>query len=164
MSEHKKNDLGPAETTLPAQLVVSGEDRFNEKHPLGFTLIKFKVATQDTGGGLFMIEHGNLTRGGPPRHLHHDQDEWFYVLEGEVLIEVGHEKMRMKAGDSLLAPRKVPHAWAYVGEKPGRMLVAFAPAGKMEAFFREITDSQNVPQDTALFSAHGMELVGPPLT
>ena len=70
----------------------------------------------------------------------------------------------MKPGDSLLAPRQVPHVWAYVGDTTGRMLIAFMPAGKMEAFFREVTkDNAMPPQDPKLWQAHGMELLGPPL-
>ncbi|MEO6834400.1 MAG: cupin domain-containing protein [Candidatus Tumulicola sp.] len=143
------------------KLLRVGDDRF--KHALGFTIIRFKVSSEDTNGGLLIIEHSNLTRGGPPRHLHHDQEEWFYVLQGEVLIEIGGETTTLKAGDSVLAPREVPHAWAYVSESPGGMLIGFAPAGKMEAFFRAVTGAEHIPQDAKLLSDHGMELVGPPL-
>lgn len=146
--------------------VASGADRFGEHHkgPRAESHLDFKVATQDTNGGLFLMEHTNMTRGGPPRHLHYEQEEWFYLIEGgEVLIEIGQEKMRLKPGDSVLAPRRVPHAWAYLGDKPGRMLLAFAPAGKMEAFFRETSKPGNHFGDAKLLRDHGMELVGPPL-
>jgi len=64
----------------------------------------------------------------------------------------------------LLAPRRIPHVWAFVGEGQGRVLVAFFPAGKMEAFFREVTrENAMPPQDPALWRAYGMELLGPPL-
>ncbi len=67
-------------------------------------------------------------------------------------------------GDSLLAPRKVPHVWAYVGNTQGRILITFTPAGKMEAFFQEVTKANAMPlQDLELWRAHGMELLGPPL-
>jgi hypothetical protein len=70
----------------------------------------------------------------------------------------------MKPGDSLLAPRQVPHVWAYVGDTIGRMLITFMPAGKMEAFFREVTKANAMPpQDPELWHMHGMELIGPPL-
>jgi mannose-6-phosphate isomerase-like protein (cupin superfamily) len=146
--------------------VASGADRFGEHHkgPRADSHLDFKVGTQDTNGGLFLLEHTKMTRGGPPRHLHYEQEEWFYLIEGgEVLIEIGQEKMRLKPGDSVLAPRKVPHAWAYIGDKPGRMLLAFAPAGKMEAFFKETSKPGNHFGDPKLMRDHGMELVGPPL-
>jgi quercetin 2,3-dioxygenase len=72
--------------------------------------------------------------------------------------------LRLQPGDSLLAPRCVPHVWASVGETRGRILITFMPAGKMEAFFRAVTKANAMPpQDPELWRAHGMELVGPPL-
>ncbi|MCB9137307.1 MAG: cupin domain-containing protein [Caldilineaceae bacterium] len=104
------------------------------------------------------------TKGGPTRHSHHDQDEWFYVLEGEFAFEVGGENYRLKAGGSLLALRKIPHVWANIGEGVGRILASFYPAGKMESFFREVTKANAMPPlDPELWRAHGMELAGPPI-
>jgi quercetin dioxygenase-like cupin family protein len=151
-------------SSAPIMRVASGEDRFGEHRGLGISSIDFKVCSQDTNG-LFILENTFHDKGGPPRHLHYDQDEWFYSIEGEFLVEVGQERIRLQPGDSLLAPRKVPHVWAYVGTTRGRILIAFTPAGKMEAFFREVTKANAMPpQDPALWRAHGMELLGPPLS
>ena len=69
-----------------------------------------------------------------------------------------------KPGDSVLGPRQVSHVWAFTSEGRGRILIAFMPAGKMEAFFREVTKANAMPpQDPALWRAHGMELLGPPM-
>jgi len=54
----------------------------------------------------------------------------------------------------------VPHVWAYVDEKPGRMLMGFTPAGQMEDFF---TFSSKHPVDAKIAEAHGMKWLGPPL-
>ena len=150
---------------LPRALrLAAGEDRFGEQRGLGISQIEFKVTPQDSNG-LFILENRFQAKGGPPRHLHHDQDEWFYALEGEFIVEVGEERIRLNPGDSLLAPRKVPHVWAHVGDTRGRILVAFMPAGQMQAFFREVTKANAMPpQDPALWRAHGMEVVGPPLS
>ena len=144
--------------------VAAGADRFGEGRGLGISVIDFKVSTQDSGG-LFILENTFREKGGPARHLHHDQDEWFYAIEGEFIVEVGQERIRLTPGDSLLAPRKVPHVWAYVGDARGRILIAFMPAGNMEAFFREVTKANAMPpQDPGLWRAHGMELLGPPMS
>src|SRR5260370_34402535 len=112
-----------------------------------------------------MLENTFQKRGGPARHLHYHQDEWFYCVRGEFVIEVDHERIALRPGDSLLARRKVPHVWAYVGQATGRMLIAFMPAGQMEAFFREVTKANAMPpQDPELWRAYGMELLGPPLS
>jgi quercetin dioxygenase-like cupin family protein len=145
-------------------LVAAGADRFGEQRPLGISEITFKVVPRDSSD-LLILENTFHARGGPARHLHYDQDEWFYALEGEFLIEVGQERFNLHPGDSLLAPRQVPHVWAHVGSTHGRMLITFLPAGKMEAFFREVTKANAMPpQDPELWRAHGMELVGPPLS
>jgi quercetin dioxygenase-like cupin family protein len=154
--------LQPPANIPSAPRVASGEDRFGEHRGLGISVIDFKVSTQD--GGLFILENTFHAKGGPARHLHYDQDEWFYALEGEFIVEVGQERITLKPGDSLLAPRRVPHVWAHVGDTQGRILITFMPAGKMEAFFHEVTKANAMPpQDPELWRAHGMELLGPPL-
>lgn len=153
-----------AEPPVPVHLVGAGQDAFGEVRPSGFSTIQFKVPTQQTNGGLLIIEHSNLVKGGPPRHLHYEQEEWFYVLEGEVLFEVGEQRLQLKHGESVLAPRKIPHAFCAVGAQPARMVIAFTPAGKMEAFFRQLTQPHPPKQDAALYRSYGLEMVGPPLS
>lgn len=99
---------------IPAALrVAAGADREGESRGLGISTIAFKVSTPNPHDP-FILENTFLARGGPARHLHHDQDEWFYILEGEFQFEVGVERFRLHPGDSLLAPRRIPHVWAFV--------------------------------------------------
>lgn len=151
-------------TDMPAILrVAAGADCEGESRGLGISTIAFKVSAS-TPSDPFILENTFLAKGGPARHLHYDQDEWFYVLEGVFQFEVGAECLLLQPGDSLLAPRRIPHVWAFVGEARGRILVAFFPGGNMEAFFREVTGANAMPpQDPALWRVHGMELLGPPL-
>lgn len=147
----------------PVIRVAAGDDRFGEVRSLGISVIAFKVPSME-GGGVFILENTFHAKGGPARHLHYEQDEWFYVSEGEFTFEVGEEHFTLLPGDSLLAPRRVPHVWAYTGSERGRIVIAFLPAGRMEAFFRRVTgDNAMPPQDPELWRAHGMELLGPPL-
>lgn len=153
----------PLATTSSIIRVAAGADRFGEHRGLGVSVIAFKAVPQDSNG-LLVLENTFHAKGGPARHLHHDQDELFYVTEGEFFIEVGEERFRLTQGDTLLAPRRVPHVWAHIGSGRGSMLITFNPAGKMEAFFREVTKANAMPpQDPELWRAHGMELLGPPL-
>jgi len=153
----------PQNNFATAQLVTAGKDKYGEHRGLGISAISFKVTPADSSG-LLIIENTFQAKGGPARHLHYNQDEWFYVTKGEFLFEVGQEKLRMNPGDSLLAPRNVPHVWAYAGDDVGSILISFMPAGKMESFFREVTKANAMPpQDPALWRAHEMELLGPPL-
>lgn len=157
------NPLEPQIHPSSVMRVEANQDQFGERRGLGVSEITFKVTPKD-GNGVFIIENTFHQKGGPAKHLHFDQDEWFYAVEGEFLLEVGEETFRLTPGDSVLAPRKVPHVWAFTGAERGRILIAFMPAGKMEAFFREVTKANAMPpQDPELWRAHGMELVGPPL-
>jgi mannose-6-phosphate isomerase-like protein (cupin superfamily) len=74
--------------------VPAGEDRFRRNHEIQYTrtMIDIKVSTFDTDGGLSVAEITSSHKGGPARHLHHEQDEWFYIVEGEYVIEVGEER------------------------------------------------------------------------
>ena len=106
-----------------------------------------------------------MVRGGPPRHIHFEQEEWFFLVEGgEVVMEIGNQKVRLQPGDSVLAPRNVAHVWAYLGDRPGRMLFAFTPAGRIEDFFVQTSKPDAVMGDQRLFEAHDMKVVGPPLS
>jgi mannose-6-phosphate isomerase-like protein (cupin superfamily) len=71
--------------------------------------LSIKLSSEDTGGNLFVFEHKNMGKGGPPRHVHHEQDEWFYAVKGEFLVEIGGETFRLLPGDSLFAPRQIGH-------------------------------------------------------
>jgi hypothetical protein len=69
-------------TVLSPSPVRSGSDRFGATRPIPTGTSVFKVATVDTAGSLFVMEHSNL-RPGTPRHLHYGEDELFYVIEGD---------------------------------------------------------------------------------
>lgn len=158
-------------TGLKVAKVSSGQDRLNEPHNMGVSDTTFKVLSAETDGNLFVLEQSNQKKGGPARHFHYNEEEYFYVLEGSYIVEVGTERFELGPGDSLLAPRKVPHAWAFVGDK-GRLLISFAPANKMEAWFR-VVNQVRAPhtyadpgdkQQIELARQYGIEIVGPPLT
>jgi DNA-binding transcriptional MerR regulator/quercetin dioxygenase-like cupin family protein len=157
--------------------VAAGKDRFGEKITLGGEPNDCKVSAQDTGGAMCVFEFAG--GGGGPRHLHYDQDEWIYVLEGEFDFWIGDKQFRIGAGESVFLPRKVPHVWACANGKPGRIIDVYQPAGKMEDFFREIGKppkdlitleqlvnktytQEQVKSMHQLFDAHGMDLLGPP--
>ncbi len=153
-----------------ASLVLAGQDREGKKHAVGVSSTTYKVLTAETGGALFAMEQLNHRKGGPSRHLHHGEDELFYVIEGEYVVEVAGELFHLRAGDCVLGPRGVQHAWAFVGESTGRLLLTYSPAGRMEAFFNERERRGIKPgayastaADAEILRAYGMELTGPPI-
>jgi quercetin dioxygenase-like cupin family protein len=147
--------------------VASGSDRAGEQLFIwGVFPHQVKVATADTDGGAFIFEHADMGRGGPPRHFHHEQDEWFYAVKGDFVVEVGDERFTLAPGDLVFCPRGIPHAWAHLTDEPATLLVGVSPAGTLEEFFRKgcAATTPPTPEETAaLFAAHGMRVVGPPI-
>lgn len=159
---------GPANGVAVA-VVKTGDDRQGHRHQIGVSATTYKVVTSDTGGDLFVIEQQNQRRGGPPLHVHHGEDELFYVLDGEYLVQVGDQRFSLAKGDCVLGPRGIPHAWAFSGNTTGRLLLSYAPAGKMEAFFNAWEQLGFSPggyskeKDAALLEFYGMKRLGPPI-
>ena len=148
----------------------TGQGRFGQTLTLpdGGALF-IKVATQDSGGAFFLTEQPSGQKGGPPKHFHLEEDEWFYCLAGEYIVEIGNQRYELKAGDSVLGPRRVPHAFAFVGNTPGRLMVAFTPAGRVEQFFRDLDArgqyfGAGTAEDKEMArQRYGIVNVGPPL-
>lgn len=158
---------GGVAATRGAVYVPNGRNRFEEEMMIwGVIPLQIKVSTNDTAGALFVFEHADMGKGGPPRHFHYEQDEWFYAIKGEFAFEVGDERFTLHPGDSLFAPRMIPHVWAYVGDNPGTLLLAVRPAGSLEEFFLRSSQMTRPPtpdEADQQFAAHGMKVVGPPL-
>jgi uncharacterized cupin superfamily protein len=85
-------------------------------------------------------------------------------MEGEFHVEIGDQKLKLKPGDSVVMPRNVLHVSAQVGETPGKLLIAFTPAGRMEEFFRDFGKTGKLPTEPDVVKAYGLERVGPPLS
>ena len=105
---------------------------------------------------------------GPGRHIHHEQDETFFFLEGAFDVEADGVLHHMQPGDVAFVPRGTVHAFKNVGKTQGRIRYVFSPALKVEemfrSFFAALQDgdlSAEVMSKIAL--EHGQEFVGPPL-
>jgi uncharacterized cupin superfamily protein len=103
---------------------------------------------------------------GPRLHLHVDCVEWFFVREGEFKFRAGDETMHLKAGDSLLVPRNMPHAFVKTSEGVARLIVMHEPAGIMEEYFRAASQfaDQSFEGRQKFAEQHGIRFVGPALT
>jgi quercetin dioxygenase-like cupin family protein len=145
------------------------KDRYEEELLIMGGRFDLKVASRDTGGDLCIYDTFRESKGGPALHRHYFQDEWFYVISGEFVAQVGNDTVNLHPGDSAFAPRKIPHAFAKISEGEGQMLILFQPAGTMEDFFQQMAKFGKeiaVGQESAvkqLWAQHGMEMVGPPL-
>ncbi|HET7689143.1 MAG TPA: cupin domain-containing protein [Nocardioidaceae bacterium] len=136
----------------------------------GGSVLSLKL-TGDQSRGLVTVLEGVLESGGPPLHVHDEEDEAIVVLEGEVAYRVGDEQGTLTAGGFLWFPRQVPHAIANLSGSRARFLTIATPSG-VEDFFRAQRDYlTSLPADTppdpaVLGSVAGSEtrrVVGPPL-
>jgi quercetin dioxygenase-like cupin family protein len=134
--------------------------------------VTVKVAGAETGNVFSQIEVDDPRAGGTPLHVHHNEDETFYVLEGELTFVVGDERIDVAAGDFLFAPRDIPHAYVVRSER-SRILSTISPAGIEQLFvsFGTPVVGAEPPTDMVmppmtelgrLFAAHGAEILGPP--
>jgi quercetin dioxygenase-like cupin family protein len=127
--------------------------------------VHFHISATQTGGAFALLESTGPAGDHTPLHVHHADDEGFYVLEGELTLWVGDDKHVLRAGESILAPHGVPHTVRV--DRDGRWLVTSTPAG-FEAFVRAVgsTEPQAAlpsPDELARVAAeHGIEILGPP--
>ncbi len=137
----------------------------------GLTTIKADGA--GTGGRMMLTEQTAPRGSGSPLHVHHNEDEWFYVLDGELTIWVAGRTVVAPAGSFVFGPRDVPHTFV-VSSDEARFLLVTQAAG-FEGFIRtlgapapvaEIPPAPTAPPDMepVLRAAadHGLEILGPP--
>src|SRR5215211_4533860 len=91
-----------------------------------------------TGGAFSLVEHPLPPRGlGSPVHTHRNEDEYSFVLEGRIGVQMGDELLEAGPGDLVFKPRGVPHAFWNAGDEPARLLELISPAG-FENYFRDL--------------------------
>jgi quercetin dioxygenase-like cupin family protein len=91
-------------------------------------LAVIKATAADTGGQLTVVDVRDPPGVEAPLHVHHKEDEAFWVLEGDVTFEVGGKTIQAGAGDFVFGPRDVPHRYS-VGDTGSRMLFMLTPGG-----------------------------------
>jgi quercetin dioxygenase-like cupin family protein len=98
-------------------------------------LLTFLATGEDTQGRFALIEIVGRKGNVPPPHIHHREDETFYILEGEITVSVGGQIIKGTPGTMIFLPRNVVHSFEIESEQ-GRMLVLLTPAG-LEGYFKE---------------------------
>ncbi|MEM7114992.1 MAG: cupin domain-containing protein [Chloroflexota bacterium] len=102
------------------------------------------LSGEQTGGQLAMLLASTPPDGGPPPHYHENEDEWFYLLEGELELLVDGAWQEIGAGTAVFIPRNTVHAFHNSGDKPLKMLIQTTPAG-FETFFTRCADEYAKP-------------------
>ena len=136
-------------------------------------LATIKASSETTDGRVAVIEHLAPQGAGSPLHVHHNEDEWFYVTEGELTFWVGGQLTNAPAGSFVYGPRGIPHTFT-VTSPEARFLLVTEPAG-FEGFMRALSEpaqsltlppATTPPPDpermTAIATEYGIEILGPP--
>jgi quercetin dioxygenase-like cupin family protein len=152
-------------TAVP--VVRRAEEGKTVSNPLGDG-VTIKLTEAETGGALTMFESAPAPGVGPPKHVHANEDEVVYVLEGTLRFKLGDEMRETPAGGFAFVPRGLHHAWQNIGSEPARLLIGFTPASPgMERFFlafAEVPEGGPVQEEFArLGKEAGFDVVGPPL-
>jgi len=132
------------------------------------------LATAAQTGGAFGLVHMEVAIGhGPPLHIHHAEDEAFWILEGQLTVRCGDEEFAAGPGAFVYTPRGVPHTFRLEGNAPAKLLVLLTPGGG-EGFFRDAGRPVAgpglplpAPPDVAALATvaarYRQEFIGPPL-
>ena len=132
-----------------------------------------KISGADTGGEFGLVEIVVRAGEGSPWHVHPEEDEWFYVLEGQFTFHVGDSELTLDAGGFAFGPKGVPHTFI-AGREGGKALVGFAPF-QFEGFIRDVgepapervlppplTSHPDMAKLIPIGSRNGIEILGPP--
>lgn len=135
------------------------------------TRMTVKAAAEQTGGAYTLIEWSAPTGFGPPLHVHDREDEAFYLLDGELVIDCGDQRWTARAGDFAFLPRGIQHTFA-VTEGVARGLQLTTPSG-FEQFVAEfgrpaegpglpVPSAPDVPRLIEVGERYGCRTLGPP--
>jgi quercetin dioxygenase-like cupin family protein len=152
------------------QPVAVGKDEGDARWWLG-SLAVIKATATDTVGQMAIIEVAEPPGAEAPLHVHHREDEGFWLLEGSATFQVGDTTVEAEAGDYLFGPRDIPHRYT-VGPAGCRMLYIMTPGGfeNLVIAMSEPASSHTLPPPSdeepdweriaAIAGAHGCELLG----
>lgn len=136
------------------------------------TLTQVKATGEQTRGAYSLIEHAHIPPGAAsPWHVHHAEDETFYVLEGQITLMCGDERIEAGPGTWAFGPRGVPHGFRVTGNAPARLLLLTTPSG-FDQFIVEMSEpatDQSHPPTTppdlekmmAVARKYHLEVLGP---
>ncbi|MEA2973437.1 MAG: hypothetical protein QOG82_1895 [Actinomycetota bacterium] len=149
--------------------IIRAEGEGDKRSFLGGGIHTWKLLTEDTNGAFFMFEDTMVKGKTTPLHAHSEADETVYVLEGEILVNIGGVERGVGAGGMTFTPRGTPHAFLVVSET-ARLLTLQTP-GVGQAFYRgaseALADDGSNQVDFArvrqvAIETGGMAIVGPP--
>jgi mannose-6-phosphate isomerase-like protein (cupin superfamily) len=157
----------------PRPVAISLPDGAGEAVWFTHNRMTIKARAERTGGAYGLVEAIGPAGSSPPLHIHHREDEAFWLLEGELTVRCGEQTFTARPGSFTFLPRGVPHSFVVEGDAPARLLSLSSPGG-FEGYFAEAGRPAEhdglppfEPADVGLLrrvgERYGLEIVGPPL-
>jgi mannose-6-phosphate isomerase-like protein (cupin superfamily) len=136
-------------------------------------LMTVKATAASTDGAYGLVEGLASAGSGPPLHVHHREDEAFWLLEGQLTVRCGEKTFTAGPGSYTFLPRDIPHTFAVEGDTPARLLSICSPGGFEQYFVAAGRPAERAglppagPVDVGLLARigqdFGLEIVGPPM-
>lgn len=155
------------QTDISQPTVLGANDGLRLQSGPGRDLV-FKLTGDDTNGAFDYFTCEVAPKGGPPLHVHHNQEETIHVLKGRFRVRIGEASFELDEGGFAHLPSKMPYAFLNLTDEPAELIVVFTPGGGHH-FFEELAPAtrNGTPDHTevaAIFDRHDMSLLGPPLS
>jgi quercetin dioxygenase-like cupin family protein len=153
-------------STAAAPKALSQDEGLRLQSGPGRDLV-FKLTGDDTRGAIDYFICEVAPHGGPPLHVHHNQDETLHVMSGRFKVRIGDQEHTLDHGGFAYLPAGLPHAFLNLTDQPADLIIVFAPGGGHK-FFEELapatrTTTADREEVAAIFERHDMTLLGPPL-
>lgn len=148
--------------------VLGSAGKVSFESPAGEAVV-VRATGEETDGQYDIVEvHIPPGPGVTPLHVHHQNDEAMYVIEGEVTVKLGEERRLLEPGGYAMAPRGLPHTYRNSGSRPARVLFIYSP-GNHWRYLQEtgergpVEDESDIEELVPILQEYGIEMVGPPL-
>jgi quercetin dioxygenase-like cupin family protein len=144
-----------SETTLPAGITAAGQGQDG----VAWNVLGHRYFLKAHGASAFSFETFDPPGTFVPLHVHPEQDEFIYVLEGRLDLQLGDAKAQAGSGDLVRMPRGIPHAYYNNTDAPTRALFWVSPAGRLKELFDALHDLTDIEEAMRLSALHGVDFV-----
>lgn len=131
------------------------------------TRYKTILTPEQSGGAMSIVDSWSPAGSGPPRHVHHAEDEIFVMIEGACRVWIAGEEQLVGPGEAVFIPRGMEHTFRVTDDGPSRHIIILTPGG-FEGFFADMAGGQcRIPEDMPVIeesaTRHNLTFTGPPL-
>ena len=145
---------------MSAQSLLAGITRAGEgQDQVVWNVLGHRYFLKAESAGCFCFETFDPPGTFVPLHVHPQQDEFIYMLEGTFDLQLGQDQLQARPGDLVRMPRGIPHAYYNNGDQPARALFWVSPAGKLRELFDRLHDLTDIAEAIRISAQHEVDFV-----